>query len=155
MDKIDLSGNLSMVVRFYNQNYTKAADARILQAFSELFCHLGEENQFCWKRNDLKLKFEQQFNEDAVTLNVQYDDFLPKFPNLHRQTRTFTPRDKDYGVNVYQYGKSSHDGLGPAAVIYPKGVQNILKMVDYAIKNNLGFAVRTGGHQYSGTLLCR
>ena len=40
--------------------------------------------------------------------------------------------------------------MKPAAIIYPKNVDDIIKAVNYARENDLGIAVSTGGHQYSG-----
>ena len=53
-------------------------------------------------------------------------------------------------AHAYQYATSSHDGLNPAAIIYPKNVKDIIKAVDYARENNIGIAVVTGGHHYTG-----
>ena len=65
-------------------------------------------------------------------------------------TRIFRRGDDGYGAHAYQYAKSSHDGMSPNSIIYPTSVEEILNIVDYAKKNRLGVAVRTGGHQYSG-----
>ena len=65
-------------------------------------------------------------------------------------TRIFRRGDPGYGAHAYQYAKSSHDGMSPNIIIYPIYVEEILNIVDYAKKNRLGVAVRTGGHQYSG-----
>ena len=53
-------------------------------------------------------------------------------------------------AHAYQYATSSHDGLNPAAIIYPKNVKDIIKAVNYARENNIGIAVVTGGHHYTG-----
>ena len=42
--------------------------------------------------------------------------------------------------------------MEPSVIIYPTTIQEILKIVDYAKENNIGVAVRTGGHQYSGKI---
>ena len=68
------------------------------------------------------------------------------------ETRIFWQGDPEYQANVYQYAKSSHDGMGPNTIIYPKYVEEILNIVDFAKKNKIGVAVRTGGHQYSGKI---
>ena len=65
-------------------------------------------------------------------------------------SRIFRRGDPEYEAHAYQYGKSSHDGMSPNIIIYPKSAQEILGIVDYAKQNRLGVAVRTGGHQYSG-----
>ena len=74
----------------------------------------------------------------------------PEKNTKERRKNIFTKEDPEYKAHVYQYAKSSHDGLGPAAIIYPTGVQDILNIVDYAKIQNIGVSVRTGGHQYSG-----
>ena len=57
---------------------------------------------------------------------------------------------QEYNYHAYQYAKTSINAMNPAAIIYPTGFQDILTVVNYAKKNGLGVAVRTGGHQYSG-----
>ena len=57
---------------------------------------------------------------------------------------------QEYNFHAYQYAKTSINAMNPAAIIYPTGFQDILNVVNYAKKNGLGVAVRTGGHQYSG-----
>ena len=42
--------------------------------------------------------------------------------------------------------------MGPNTIIYPKYVEEILNIVDFAKKNKIGVAVRTGGHQYTGKI---
>ena len=58
----------------------------------------------------------------------------------------------EYDFSTYQYAKTSIEQMKPQAIIYPTGFQDILTVVNYAKKNGLGVAVRTGGHQYSGKL---
>ena len=65
-------------------------------------------------------------------------------------TRIFQRGDEEYNENAYQYAKSSHEGMSPSLIIYPESLQEILDIVNFARKNRLGVAVRTGGHQYSG-----
>ena len=72
---------------------------------------------------------------------------------ISAETRIFRKEDPEYKVHSYQYAKSSYDGLAPNMIIYPTSIQEILNIVDYAKENKLGVAVRTGGHQYSGSLL--
>jgi len=78
---------------------------------------------------------------------------LAPFPQLSPKCRIFY-RDKsdEYMANSYQYATSSNKcfTMKPAAVIYPENLQDIIAMVNYAKECNLGIAVRTGGHQYSG-----
>ena len=71
---------------------------------------------------------------------------------ISSETRIFWQGDPEYQANTYQYAKSSHDGMGPNTIIYPKYVEEILNIVDFAKKNKIGVAVRTGGHQYSGKI---
>ena len=59
---------------------------------------------------------------------------------------------EEYQASAYQYAKSSHDGMAPNMIIYPTSLDEILTIVDFAKKNRLGVAVRTGGHQYSGKI---
>ena len=58
----------------------------------------------------------------------------------------------EYDFRTYQYAKTSIDQMKPQAIIYPTGIHDILTVVNYAKKNGLGIAVRTGGHQYSGKI---
>ena len=76
-------------------------------------------------------------------------------PTFTPQTRVFVHGSEGYKQHSYQYGTSSHiDGsMEPAVIIYPKTVGDVISAVKYAGKNKLGVAVRTGGHQYSGTFL--
>ena len=60
-----------------------------------------------------------------------------------------------YEQNIYQYATTSHqsDKMRPNEVIYPRSVEDIIKVVKKAAEvegGNVGIAVRTGGHQYSG-----
>ena len=65
-------------------------------------------------------------------------------------TRIFRKEDENYKENAYQYAKSSHEGMSPSLIIYPESLQEILNIANFAKKNRLGLAIRTGGHQYSG-----
>ena len=77
----------------------------------------------------------------------------PEIDNLlSSETRIFRKENSEYSANQYQYAKSSHDGMEPSLIIYPTTIQEILKIVDYAKEKNIGVAVRTGGHQYSGKI---
>ena len=77
--------------------------------------------------------------------------FHPELNSLiSAETRIFREEDAEYKAHTYQYAKSSHYGISPSVIIYPTNIQEILNIVDYAKKNKLGVAVRTGGHQYSG-----
>ena len=72
---------------------------------------------------------------------------------ISSETRIFRKGDAEYQANAYQYAKSSHEGMSPNMIIYPTGLEEILNIVDFAKKNRVGVAVRTGGHQYSGKFL--
>ena len=74
---------------------------------------------------------------------------IPKLPKFHADTRVFLRGDPEYFANSYQYATSSHVGMSPAAIIYPKNLNDIIIAVNYARAYNIGIAVRTGGHQYS------
>jgi len=75
----------------------------------------------------------------------------PEIDNLiSAKTRIYRRGDCEYKINAYQYAKSSHTGMSPSVIIYPENLQEILNIVDYAKKEKIGIAVRTGGHQYSG-----
>lgn len=59
---------------------------------------------------------------------------------------------EQYKVHAYQYATTSEpDGtMTPAAIIYVAGDDDIIRAIQYARENDLGVAVRTGGHQYIG-----
>lgn len=53
--------------------------------------------------------------------------------------------------NKYQYATSSHGidhDMNPAIVIQPKNKEDIKKTLEYAKRQGVAVAVRTGGHQY-------
>ena len=79
---------------------------------------------------------------------------LPNFPRFSPQTRIYFRGSKDYVPHAYQYATSSRqaneDAMMPAAVIYPKSVEDIIAAVNYVRENDMGLAVRTGGHHYCG-----
>ena len=75
---------------------------------------------------------------------------MPKFPQFHSKTSVFLRSDPQFSSNCYQYATSSHVGMSPAAIIYPTNISDIIKVVNYARTHNIGIAVRTGGHQFSG-----
>ena len=75
---------------------------------------------------------------------------LPKFS---KDCRVYNRNDsEEYMAHAYQYSTSSHqkDDMRPAAIIYPENVDDIITAVKWASERNVGIAVRTGGHQYSG-----
>ena len=71
-------------------------------------------------------------------------------PTFHPKARVFPRGHPDFKVNAYQYATSSSNGMYPSTIIYPFELEDIFKAVDYAKSNNIGVAVRTGGHQYCG-----
>ena len=73
-------------------------------------------------------------------------------PTFSPQTRVYYRGSKDYERHSYQYGTTSHkdNTMKPAAIVYPKNVNDIILAVNYAREHGMGIAVRTGGHQYSG-----
>ena len=74
---------------------------------------------------------------------------MPKFSSA---TGVFQKGTHEFKQHAYQYATTSHEdgSMEPAAIIYPKTVQDICLAVKYAKNHDLGIAVRTGGHQYSG-----
>ena len=77
-------------------------------------------------------------------------DFIEK---LSTKAKVFQRDDSEtYIAHAYQYSTTSHQKghLEPAAVIYPANVDDIVTALKYAKETNIGIAVRTGGHQYSG-----
>ena len=77
---------------------------------------------------------------------------IKELPHFSAQTRVYYRGSKDFGRYAYQYGTTSHQDnvMQPAAIIYPKCVHDIILAVNYARAHDIGVAVRTGGHQYSG-----
>ncbi|HEX5807838.1 MAG TPA: FAD-binding oxidoreductase [Anaerolineales bacterium] len=64
--------------------------------------------------------------------------------------------DNQYEYKRYQYATTSQPtaSMSPAAIIYPQHPNadpDVERAITYARENNLGIAVRTGGHAYSGT----
>lgn len=58
-----------------------------------------------------------------------------------------------YAAHAYQYATTSRpDGsMAPGAVIFVADDDDITMAIQYARENNLGIAVRSGGHQYIGS----
>ena len=58
----------------------------------------------------------------------------------------------DYKAHAYQYAYTSEpEGtMAPAAIVYVADDEDIKLAIEYARANNLGIAVRTGGHEYLG-----
>lgn len=59
---------------------------------------------------------------------------------------------EEYKVHAYQYAYTSEPegSMAPAAIIYVEDDEDILLAIQYARDNDLGIAVRTGGHEYIG-----
>lgn len=59
---------------------------------------------------------------------------------------------EQYKAHAYQYATTSEriGTMAPAAIIYVADDDDIVKAICYARENDLGVAVRTGGHQYIG-----
>ena len=59
--------------------------------------------------------------------------------------------DELYDASIYQYAWSSYkDLVSPDAIIYPAGDADVITTINYAKAHNLGIAIRTGGHHYTG-----
>ena len=71
-------------------------------------------------------------------------------PLFHPKARIIERKSDEFKFHAYQYATSSNNGMYPATIIYPYELDDILKAVDYAKLNDIGVAVRTGGHQYCG-----
>lgn len=50
-------------------------------------------------------------------------------------------------------GKPSHD-LNPALILRPKDDEGVKAVIHHAVKNKVGIAIKSGGHQYSGASSC-
>lgn len=78
-----------------------------------------------------------------------------EFP--HFSGHVYKSGDTDYELKRYQYATTSQPAgsMSPAAIIYPQHDKNpdsdVEKAIHYAREHDLGIAVRTGGHAYSGT----
>ncbi|CAO3566095.1 unnamed protein product [Mortierella alpina] len=62
--------------------------------------------------------------------------------------------DENYDGVIYQYASSSYVKEGyiePRAVIYPTDDEDVFKAIEYARANDVGIAIRTGGHSYCGS----
>jgi len=65
----------------------------------------------------------------------------------------FTQNQDGYDDRKYQYATSSYGDehqMKPALIVYPTSKEDISKAIQYARKEGVAIAVRTGGHQYSG-----
>jgi len=82
-------------------------------------------------------------------------DAQPSIPTLPPFTGRVYQRDGSelYAAHAYQYATTSQpDGtMAPAAIVYVADDNDIRMAIEYARANNLGIAVRSGGHQYIGS----
>ena len=64
---------------------------------------------------------------------------LPVLPTFSSQTKVILCEDDNYVQHAYQYGTTSHidETMKPAAIIYPKNVDDIIKAVNYAREKDL------------------
>jgi hypothetical protein len=76
---------------------------------------------------------------------------MSKLPNFNGNVY-LRDTSEVYRAHAYQYATTSEpDGtMTPAAIIYVADDDDIIKAIQYARGNDLGVAVRTGGHQYLG-----
>lgn len=84
----------------------------------------------------------------SETVSSNSGNGLPKF-----QGRVVVRGEGDYAECNYQYATTSRieqNDMNPSWILYPRNVEDIQLAVEYARKNGLSIAVRTGGHQYSG-----
>jgi FAD/FMN-containing dehydrogenase len=60
---------------------------------------------------------------------------------------------EEYAAHAYQYATTSRpaDEMCPAVIVYVADDDDITSAIQYARANNLGIAVRSGGHQYIGS----
>jgi hypothetical protein len=60
--------------------------------------------------------------------------------------------DEGYDNSIYQYAWSTYKEqlINPDAVIYPAGDEDVIDAITYAKTHNIGLAIRTGGHHYTG-----
>jgi hypothetical protein len=60
--------------------------------------------------------------------------------------------DEVYDNSIYQYAWSSYGEqfVHPDAVIYPTSDADVIAAIKYAKDHNIGIAIRTGGHHYTG-----
>ncbi len=68
--------------------------------------------------------------------------------------RIFRRGDESYEIHRYQYALSSHAAGGqmePGAILYPTSTKDVLRAMEHASQRSLAIALRTGGHNHSGT----
>lgn len=61
--------------------------------------------------------------------------------------------ESDYAYFNQQYATSSYQqehNMNPALIVQPKGDEDVVKTVQWALGNKVSVAVKSGGHQYSG-----
>src|SRR3954468_3437520 len=59
----------------------------------------------------------------------------------------------EYAEHAYQYATTSQpaDVMSPALIVFAADDKDIVHAIKHARANNLGIAVRSGGHQYIGS----
>ncbi|KXJ97303.1 hypothetical protein Micbo1qcDRAFT_156138, partial [Microdochium bolleyi] len=60
---------------------------------------------------------------------------------------------RDYAFFNEQYATSSHGtehDMHPSAIVRPKDDDDVIRVLHWAVENDVAVAIRTGGHQYSG-----
>ncbi|MGI9214265.1 MAG: FAD-binding oxidoreductase, partial [Gammaproteobacteria bacterium] len=90
----------------------------------------------------------------AHTIDIESAQSKEKMSKLKFEGEVYFRGEKDYNSHCYQYASSSHDingSMRPVAIIYAKGDNDIKKAIAYANNENIAIAIRTGGHQYSGS----
>src|SRR5207245_2108335 len=87
--------------------------------------------------------------ESAAQLSTAEAVALPPLPNLPASDATFLrPSDPNYADFLPAANKRAQ--LSPALRAVCKTAHAVAVMVDWVRTNNLGFAVRCGGHSYEG-----
>jgi FAD/FMN-containing dehydrogenase len=76
---------------------------------------------------------------------------MTDFPNFKGKVY-LRNTSEEYKAHSYQYATTSHaeDSFTPSAIVYVEDDEDILKAIAYARQNNIGVAVRSGGHHYLG-----
>ncbi|KAJ7742229.1 hypothetical protein B0H16DRAFT_1890286 [Mycena metata] len=66
----------------------------------------------------------------------------------------FLPTTVGYNLEQYQYATSTHEDdhdMKPGLIVHPRDKDDIKKVIAFAKANKKAIAIRTGGHQYSGS----
>jgi len=82
-------------------------------------------------------------------------DAPPSIPALPAFKGPVYLRDgtEEYAAHAYQYATTSRpaEDMSPAVIVFVADDNDITMAIEYARANNLGIAVRSGGHQYIGS----